>query len=343
MEQINLENDEFEGNNNIYLFDIEESPTLIDTGVASREVEATLVRSLTEFGLELSDIERIFLTHWHQDHIGLAKNIQKESGAEIYIHEEDAALVSHSSSAFKQMSHIYKKRFREWGVPTSPQKELLSFLQTSDSNQYGMNVKTFVGGDRFEVESWTFEVVHSPGHTAGLSGFYFTKDGERSFISGDALLPKYTPNVGGADVRMDNPLEEYVQTLYNIIQMNLDVAYPGHRGVLRNPTERAIEILKHHEARAIQILNILNQEGPSTAWHISENLFGNLSGIHILHGPGEAFAHLEHLYSKGLARRVDEGYEITDEARSNLVSDSESLLTDLGIWSENFRRGNSTV
>jgi len=51
--------------------------------------------------------------------------------------------------------------------------------------------------------------------------------------------------------------------------------------------------------------------GAKTPWEVSADLFGSLSSIHILHGPGEAFAHLEHLEAAGVVSERGRAFEAT--------------------------------
>ena len=53
-------------------------------------------------------------------------------------------------------------------------------------------------------------------------------------------------------------------------------------------------------------------DGPATPWAVSADLFGSLSAIHILHGPGEAFAHLEHLRDAGVVARDGRTFELLE-------------------------------
>jgi glyoxylase-like metal-dependent hydrolase (beta-lactamase superfamily II) len=75
------------GEVNVYL--IKESPlTLIDVGPKTNEATEVLRRKLRQHGVEFADIERIFLTHAHEDHCGLAKQVRDEAkNATIYVHE----------------------------------------------------------------------------------------------------------------------------------------------------------------------------------------------------------------------------------------------------------------
>lgn len=163
-------------------------------------------------------------------------------------------------------------------------------------------------GQEFTFQDVTVTAIRLPGHTAGSAGFVVsTADGPILF-AGDALLPRYTPNVGGADVRVDQSLDTYLTTLDTISDREFVRAYPGHRDPVDNPTARATEIIMHHRERAKRVLTIVRDCGPVDAWTVSAHLFGDLEGIHILHGSGEAYAHLDHLTRHGVLDRTSDGY-----------------------------------
>ena len=60
-----------------------ESKTLIDTGVPTEEAYQEFKEQLKKFELKPQDIERVIITHLHNDHIGLVENL-REYGAEIW-------------------------------------------------------------------------------------------------------------------------------------------------------------------------------------------------------------------------------------------------------------------
>jgi hypothetical protein len=104
-----------------------------------------------------------------------------------------------------------------------------------------------------------------------------------------------------------------VRTLQRIAAEDFDRLYPGHRTVIEEPTTRANDIIDHHRERTTRIVEVLQQHGPADAWTVSAQLFGSLEGIHILHGPGEAFAHLDHLERLDIVRETAAGYQLSDE------------------------------
>ncbi|MFT4884206.1 MAG: glyoxylase-like metal-dependent hydrolase (beta-lactamase superfamily II) [Natronomonas sp.] len=326
LEIVSLGNTAFEGNNNCYVLGLEAGAdtTLIDTGVAVPETREQLRDGLAEYGLDFSDIDRVFITHHHADHTGLAGEIQAESGCTVYVHETDAPLVEQAPDAMAAHEDRLRRCIDEWGMPEDKQEELLAFLDsTSGIDGDPPEVTTITGGETFDLGVVELEAVHMPGHAAGLVGYAFDgRDGEELF-SGDALLPYYTPNVGGADTRVDNALAKYLDALAGIVDRDYTRAWPGHRGPIIDPPGRAADIVHHHRERTERVVDIL-ESGPATPWEISAELFGSLSYIHILHGPGEAFAHLEHLEEAGIVRRDGREFVLLEDD-----PDLDSLFPDV--------------
>lgn len=313
MHHLTLSNNEFEGNNSIYLLGTSATGplTLIDTGVATPSVRSELEGALAEHGVSPSDLDHILLTHWHHDHAGLAGELQAESGATVFVHEADAPLVEHDEAAIEALERRQYEALDAWGLPAEPREELLAFLDRhSGLKGTGASVTPVSDGDVIDAGPLEVTVDHLPGHAAGLVGYRFERDGRTEAFLGDVVLPKYTPNVGGADIRVEQPLGTYLASLRRVIETDLDRAWPGHRGPLIDPSGRARDIIGHHEVRTARVLRTLRDGGGMSPWEVSAALFGSLENIHILHGPGEAYAHLEHLREAGLVETTSEGYDL---------------------------------
>ncbi|WP_336037029.1 MBL fold metallo-hydrolase [Halobacterium yunchengense] len=311
MHQIQLTNTAFEGQNSVYLLgagDASAPTTLVDAGVATPAVEAELRDALAERGASFADVDQVLLTHWHSDHAGLAGTVQREGDATVYVHEADAELVAPAGED-ADLAGAQAAAIDDWGMPADEQRELLDFLEAHrDLGGEPVDVTTVSDGDTVDVGAFDVEVVHLPGHAAGLVAYVFERDGRREAFVGDAVLPKYTPNVGGADVRVDRPLATYLESLDRLQALDLERAWPGHRGAIFAPGERAADIAAHHDERTERVVDAVREHEPATVWEVSAELFGDLERIHVLHGPGEAYAHLDHLVREGVLAETDDGY-----------------------------------
>jgi glyoxylase-like metal-dependent hydrolase (beta-lactamase superfamily II) len=309
MERLALSNSAFEGDNNAYLF-VGSEVALVDTGDWLASTREQLTAALADHGVGFADVDRIFLTHWHHDHTGLAGEIQAQSGAEVYAHAADAPLVAGDADAERALETTHEAAFEQWQMPDENRAVLREVLTGHDEvTTTTPDVTAIEGGERFTVADRELRAVHTPGHAAGHVTFEL--DGG-ALLSGDALLPEYTPNVGGADVRVERPLGKYLRTLQAIADEDYERAWPGHRDPIDDPTARAQTIVTHHEARAYRVLDALRRRGPCDVWTVSADLFGSLDGIHILHGPGECAAHLAHLERAGAVVADGVQYRLAD-------------------------------
>ncbi|MFT4947234.1 MAG: glyoxylase-like metal-dependent hydrolase (beta-lactamase superfamily II) [Natronomonas sp.] len=317
MHRITLPNAFLEGENNVYLFRGEET-VLIDAGYDTPEIKGELLEGFASAGINASDLDRIYLTHYHIDHCGLLEYLVAESGASVHAHPDDALLVEGDE---REWDRLMKRRYRlleEWGVPEHRLERLRDALIEGDDIYGDVNVEPISDETVIDVAGTPLRTIHTPGHSLGHLAFDLPDKNE--ILTGDALLPVYTPNVGGADVRVERALERYVQTLQRIAAGEYDHAWPGHRNPIDNPTVRANHIIAHHEERSLRILRLLDSHGATTPWELATRLFGDLEGVHTLHGPGEVYAHLDHLTRSGDLERDGKEYRLTAETAAELAA-----------------------
>ena len=84
----------------VYLIETGEGCVLIDSGVAGSE--GMIEKAITESGYDLAELEAIFLTHAHPDHIGTANYFRETYGTRIYASEGERAWIEDIDLQFAQ-------------------------------------------------------------------------------------------------------------------------------------------------------------------------------------------------------------------------------------------------
>lgn len=301
-----------EGENSAYL--LPDRGLLVDPGPPGEDAWAALRDGIADAGRDLAAVEDVFLTHWHADHVGLAVRVAEAAGATLRMHADDAPLVADYARERERRLDRDARRLREWGVPD----DLVGSLRSADSPSPlpdAVPVSALEDGDTVAG----LEVVHTPGHTLGHAALADAARGD--LLVGDAVLPTYTPNVGGGDTRMADPLSAYLDALDRIAALGwTDVEagdvrlHPGHGTTVAFPDR--IEVIRdHHGERTERVLGVLDAGGPATPWAVATELFGEMRGYHAKMGAGEAAAHLVRLRREERVQLVGEApdrYERAD-------------------------------
>lgn len=116
-----------------------------------------ILQFLQDNGLTL---QKILLTHGHYDHIGGVAELQAATGAEVYIHEADAPMLSDSN--------------------LNLEKWITGETETTPISEY----HAIHDGDTIVQDECVFHVLHTPGHTKG--GVCYQLD--RTLFTGDTLF-----------------------------------------------------------------------------------------------------------------------------------------------------------
>ncbi len=289
------------GDVNVYL--IKEDPlTLIDVGPKTAEAAAVLRSKLAENGIKFSDIRRIVLTHAHEDHCGLAKQIRDEAkDAEILVHEWE------TGHLFGRLAHEQHRVLMERsGVPGQIFDEMrsiyddISLLTDSlEDGEFGLL------HDEMELEfrTGTLRVLHTPGHTPGSCTF--VREANRTLICGDCVLKRITPNPILSPDPVDpskrfRSLAEYLVSLAKLRSYSPTLTYGGHGESVTDFEEIFQRYVRAIDDRQSRVVALAAGAG-ITAFEVAQRLFPDSfdADVHRFLAISEAIAHLDYAESEG--------------------------------------------
>ena len=283
---------------NVYLI-AEEPLTLIDTGPKTKEALEALKEGLRRARVRVSDLKRVVLTHAHEDHCGLAKQLRDEAkDAQVFVHGWETG---HRKGRLEYEEH--RSLLERAGVPREEVAEMRRmyegvrrFADALEDHEHS----ELVDEEEIRFEKGALRVVHTPGHTPGSCSFL--READRTVIAGDCVLKRITPNpVLSPDpvdpTRRFRSLAEYLVSLARLRSLAPTLVYGGHGDEVHDYEELFNRYLRAIGDRQTEVINLIPKAG-ATAWDISLQLFPGAGDVHRFLAVSETVAHLDLAHSE---------------------------------------------
>jgi glyoxylase-like metal-dependent hydrolase (beta-lactamase superfamily II) len=174
---------------NVYLVDNE---LVVDTGSGNAFAE---MRSEIKDKCDVTKVKTILNTHNHFDHTGGDQKFRDWLKAEIVIHENDRDALENGSNLAEMFGAV-------------------SRTITVDRSLRDKNV--------IKTQNFSFEVVHTPGHTPGSICLYDKM--KKILISGDTL---FEDSIGRTDLQGGNK-QDMQKSLQRLSKLGINYLLPGH-------------------------------------------------------------------------------------------------------------------
>lgn len=171
------------------------SVTVIDPGFYNDFEEGQFFDFLHDNKLEL---KHILLTHAHPDHIFGVTSLVERTGATVYMHPEERAVMKQAAKLAAGCG-----------------------LHAPDC---GFSTRDIADGEVLELGGIGFEVIATPGHTPGGVCYYVKEKG--LLFSGDTL---FAGSIGRTDLEGGEYDKEIVSIMEKLLWLPADtIVYPGH-------------------------------------------------------------------------------------------------------------------
>lgn len=293
----------------VYLVEGDDGWTIIDTGYDYPEGREVWESGVRQVGLDLDwDVGRIVVTHFHPDHLGLARWLQERSGAPVYMLEGE---IYHSREVWNNPDHAsFAGHLVRGGMDRALAERAAAQMRAKLS--LPGEVLPLQEGEKIELGAGAARVLHAPGHADYQVMLH--DEGRKILFSADHVMLEITPNIGLWPDTKGRPLARYLESLSGLRGLDADLVLPGHGPLFHDFDGRVDELLLHHEERLDLMQRALGDE-TRTPFAVSRELFRyTLSLYERCFALAETLAHLEYLVSEGRAERVEDGHVAFREA-----------------------------
>lgn len=245
---------------NSFLFRGKKGFTVIDTGSYSQE-GIDIWENLMASGIS---VEKVVLTHFHIDHLGLARWFQEKHQVPVFI----------SNLGYIEMKRRQNKDHANFVINLFKQhcSEDFSEVKLEDLSSF-YNFKPdgiFENGEQIMIGNEMYEALWTPGHSSDHFCFYNHK--QKTMIVGDHVLEKVSPVILIESQNDVNPLKDYFNSLEKMKGYVIKLALPGHGNLMGSLDNRIEEIRSGHIHRMKQILESIKSE-EKTAWQVCQDSY----------------------------------------------------------------------
>lgn len=288
---------------NIFVIKSEDSSMIIDTGFNNPENRANMEELFER--LNLNPLKtKLFLTHLHSDHVGLAKWLSDKGVGDIYISEKDGKMVENGikKEDFQWQNIIKNAHFQGLGPENLKIEDHPGYKNRPKEAFPNTKIKP---GWKISIGDYNFVAIDEEGHTPGMLGLYEKE--HKILFCGDHILGKITPNITYWGDEFGDSLGIYLNNLKKIKDLDIKHLYSSHRFLVEYVNTRIDELLDHHDRRLKDVLDIINKlEKANTTeitqqmqWDIKAKDWSSFPASQKWFAVAEAAAHLKHLVIQG--------------------------------------------
>lgn len=238
----------------------EDGWTLIDVGVSTPEARELWQQGLREIGISFRQIRRIYVTHNHPDHCGIAGWLQQQSDAPVFMPRNDfLPLAKYALPEAEQIEQI-RQDMAPYGIADEMIVRLVKDVRVIGAFHEPHGEMTPLDeGESFRFGDDIYTVYPAPGHSDGHA--VFLGQAHKRLFSGDAFLADRVSQMSDWPYSaLEDPYSSNLQALRKIVAQGPTQILPAHGELFGNAAERLAAIEAQHARRMNKVLSILTRE-----------------------------------------------------------------------------------
>ncbi len=299
------------GHINSWLLDDGDGVAVVDSGMLLRECSDAW-KALFDGDLKDRAVTRVFGTHLHPDHIGLAGWLAKRFDIEVWMTRGEwltARMLAADVRDAVPEEALALQRGAGWGEDILAQQSAKGWSRFSRMLfQMPLSYRRIKDGDVLDFGRHQWRVVVGSGHSPEHACLW--NEAEGVLVSGDQVLPRISSNVSvNLSEPEADPLGEWLDSIDRLLAVLPDdlLVCPAHGEPFKGLHTRLIALRDEHRRRLDDVHAALKATPLRTIDCFGLLFNRQIGDAHRELATGEAIAHLHRLMAEGRARR-----EMTD-------------------------------
>ncbi|GAA1000231.1 MBL fold metallo-hydrolase [Subtercola frigoramans] len=253
---------------------------LIDPGWGEAHSMTFMTTALESLGSTLADVTSVIVTHFHPDHLGFARELQRR-GVPLTLPAREQQAIREERDRMPVRHISLHAQYERWGVPREVANELITTFDYLDAPDVQPDVM-LEDLEQLAIPGFDLHLVATPGHTDG-HGCYVELRRELLF-SGDHILSEMNSGIGLGGASPD-PLQSYLESLEKLAIYDQFQLLPGHGEHRPTVGDRRKALLAHHHERSREIEQLLESAPSQTTWELASRVrwSGGWAGLHGTH------------------------------------------------------------
>ncbi|WP_010300389.1 MBL fold metallo-hydrolase [Kurthia senegalensis] len=259
---------------NCYITDNEQQTILIDAGINHPAFKDFFKKTITSENMSISSLDAVYLTHHHEDHVGLLPYVLSKKELPVYVHKEALPRLRYEEDFLLMRMHFFEQLYRNLDCLEDAEQRFKK-LQKTYEKRHELKIDADFRIIEPNKHLGRFQVIHLPGHSEDSIGFYDAIAQE--IFAGDALLaqtstnPIVDPNVNGEYVHNSS---QQRNTWTKLANMPIRTLYAGHQQPIKQVAAVVFQKQQKWLAKEQKVLSLLNH--PMTGREIAQTFYGSL-------------------------------------------------------------------